>query len=398
MKISAIIAEYNPFHNGHKYQIEKLRENGTTHVVAIMSGNYTQRGDFAIALKHARAESALKNGVDLVLEIPTPWAMSTAEKFAKAGVEIANALGNVNELAFGSECCNLDTLTKIAQASANPDIDKKIGEYLSEGISFAAAREKAISEYLGENAVSVLNNPNDILAIEYIKALESTNSSILPLPISRIGCEHDKDSDSPFYKSASELRRAFIEEKDTKLAVPVTAYEIYRQHKNMGRFPISQELFEKQMLYKLRTLTSDDFALTADIGNEGLNNKIELAVKKSSSIGEVMMRAKSKRYPLSRIRRIVMSSFLGLQSEADNPVPYIRVLGLNKSGAEVLKQAKDSASLPIILKYSDINRLDDFGKEIFNLECKFTDIYTTSFQKIPPCGLEMTQNPIVILE
>ena len=396
MKIGAFIAEYNPFHNGHLYAVEEFKKSRQiTHTLAIMSGNYTQRGDFACAPKHIRAEAAIRSGVDLVVEIPTVWAMSTARRFAYAGVKIANSLGVVDELAFGSERGDIDLLKKVTDTLNTAETDELIGQFLKEGISFPAAREKALNEVLGDDS-EILKNPNDILATEYIRALNELQSDITPIAIKRYGCKHDGESTDEFFKSASEIRKLITNDKDAQSYMPRQSSEVFRQARATGRFPISIENFEKEMLYCLRRMSPDDYLKLPDIGNEGLENRIDASVKQSTSFSELLFRVKSKRYPLSRIRRILMSAFIGLENVDIAEVPYIRILGLNEKGAEILKAAKDTSSLPFVIKYSDIGRLDENAQRIFNMECRFTDIYSLAYSPLSPCGTEMTSNPVII--
>ena len=192
MKIAGIIAEYNPFHGGHAYQIEQTRKAGASHIVAVMSGNYVQRGEPAFLEKHARAEMALHGGADLVLELPVPWSCARAQDFARAGVSLLHAMGCVELLSFGSECGSTALLCETAQALESPEMRDCLRGCLDEGMSLPAAREKAAAQCLGKEAAALLQGANDALAFEYLRALKSLHSPIRPLAVLRKGARHDE--------------------------------------------------------------------------------------------------------------------------------------------------------------------------------------------------------------
>lgn len=386
MKITAIISEFNPFHKGHKYLIDKARENGATHIVAVMSGNFVQRGEGAVFSKWDRAETALENGVDLVIENPLVFATSSAQRFAYGGVSVINGLGCVNEIAFGSESGDMEKITEVAEIIADNEFSEEIQKYLSEGISFPKAREKAIGEKYGEEYAEILSQPNNILACEYISECRKAKMGINFFTIPRIGAEHDAKKEKNGFYSASYLRELL--KKSIK-----SDDEIFENtRRNCKAFDFTK--MELPMLVKLRSFTEDDFEKLPDV-SEGMENRLYSSAQKAVSLNELYELVKTKRYTHSRIRRICLCAFLGITKEdVSADVPYIRVIGFNDKGREILKTAKDTACLPIVMKYSDTKYLDRNAQRIFDIESKATDIFTLCGEKILPCGLEKTEKII----
>lgn len=395
MKIAGVVAEYNPFHNGHKYQIEQMRKNGVTHVVAVMSGNFVQRGEFAIASKWLRAKTAVMNGVDLVVELPSPYALLSAQGFAQSAVYILNALGCVDELFFGCECGDVDRITKISSAMLTDEFSLKLSLALSGGISYPSAVEKAVCEIIGEEYQGELKSPNNLLATEYVKALIEMHSKIEPKAIERVGVLHDSDTANGEFMSASAIRKNLINQgvETVNDFVPESAYKEILSEITNGKLPCDHSKLELAFLTKLRALKPEDFRKIPDV-SEGLENRISDAVKSSCSVNEIIEKIKTKRYTHSRIRRIILRSFLGLTSEYSTPnPPYARVLALNERGREIIKKAKNNSLIPIITKSAHIPKLDDnFAKMIFSKENELTDIFSLSYPEISPCGAEFTEN------
>jgi len=393
MKISGIVSEYNPFHSGHKYHIEKTRENGATHIVAVMSGNFVQRGECAVFEKHSRAAAALANGVDLVLELPIAFATATARTFARGAVFILNSLGCINELSFGSECGDVKALAEVSQALNSEKIQAVLRSGLDEGMTFAAAREAAVRELLGEKA-DILKCPNDTLAVEYISAIYDMKSSIIPFAVKREGAGHDSKQVEKGFCSASMIREQLLCGKTENIFLP--SPEIYMSEIKNSRAPVNYNTLERAILCRLRTMSAQEIAQAPDI-SEGIENRIFNAVRSSSSLEELYCMAKTKRYPLARIRRIVLHCFLGITAldSRDNP-PYIRVLGMNESGMEILREARSKASLPLIMRAGDIERLDDYARRTFELECRAADIFSLAMPNPLPCGTEQTGNVIIL--
>lgn len=396
MNVTGIVAEYNPFHNGHRTMIEKCRSNGADHIVAVMSGNFVQRGSVAIMDKRSRTAAALQNGVDLVVELPVAWATATAEKFAYGGVSILNALGCVDTLSFGAECSDKDLLLEAAKAVRDPAVDAKIKEELDGGVSYPVARALAVRANYGDTIAEVLDQPNNILAVEYIKAIQSLNSQMDILPIGRVGGVHDSLTPTDEFASASSLR-IMLERGDPRAFsyMPASSAEIFKKQRSIGRAPVTVDHSERAILSRLRLLTKEDIAAAPDV-SEGLENRIYNAIQSATSLEELYDIVKTKRYTHSRIRRIVTALYLGITpGDRDSEVPYIRVLGFNEKGRDILKAAKDAASKPVITKTSQIYGLDGEARHIFELECKATDLYNLCSPRILPCGTELSDELVL---
>ena len=392
MKVGAIISEYNPFHNGHLYQIKELRKNGITHIVAIMSGNYTQRGTPAIISKQTRANMAISSGVDLVLEIPTVFAVSCAQKFGRCGVYLANSIGCVDFLCFGSETSNLNIL-KYASKIDN-EIDEEIGLNLKTGATFSKIRSEVILKKYGKEIADVFLLPNNILAIEYLKALDFFKSNIQPLNVKRMGCFHDSLTVNKNMASASYLRDCIESNIEINQYIPQNAYKILREELTTVGFCDVKNL-ETAILYKLRMMTKRDIYELPEI-SEGLENRICKSIINSSSLEELYNEIKTKRYPLARIRRVILSAFLNINKNNSKNFPmYIRVLGFNNKGKEILKIAKRSSNLPIVSSLSEVKKLKDKNiQSDFEFENRLSNIYYLGFKKIGKCNQDLTKKII----
>ena len=397
MKVVGIIAEYNPFHNGHKMMIEKCREMGATHVVVVMSGNFVQRGGVAIMEKRPRARAALMGGADLVLELPVNVATQTAERFARGGVEILSALGLCDAIAFGVEDDNLSLLMKAAEAVTDERVDSLIKEELSGGVNYALARQNAVREVYGEEISNILSKPNNILAVEYIKARNNMAPDIELWPIKREKVEHDSPSVSGSFASASTIR-TLLEQRDESAFefLPNETVDAYASMCDIGRAPATIYMGERAILGILRNLSKEDIRKAPDV-SEGLESRIYNAIKTATSLEELYDIVKTKRYTHSRIRRIITSLFLGLTVEDIRlGVQYIRVLGMNERGREVLRGSKESAKLPVITKTAQLSGLSKEANRVFELECKATDLYNLSTPRILPCGTEYKDEIIML--
>ena len=260
MNAIGIISEYNPFHRGHKWQIDELRRRfgEESAIVCAMSGDFVQRGDFAIERMHARAEAAVRGGADLVLELPLPWAISSAEGFARGGVSVLHATGVVDTLAFGSECGDAAKLQRTAKALLWADIPDALREELAKGLPFAAAREAAAKALIGEDA-AVLREPNDILGVEYCKALIQSGSTIEPLAIPRKAVGHNEDAAEGF-ASASHIRELLARGEGASAYLTEESADIYARECAAGRAPVTMKNVERAILSKFRAMCEEDFA------------------------------------------------------------------------------------------------------------------------------------------
>ncbi len=395
MLSAGIISEYNPFHLGHAALISRTRLAGATHIAAVMSGNFVQRGEPAILSKWARTRQALENGIDLVVELPLPWALAGAEKFAFGGAALLGALG-VDWLSFGSECGNIDDLKKAAQALLSPALRESMQSELKAGTTFAKARQKAICSLFDERTAQLLAEPNNILGIEYLKALTKLNSKITPFTIGRVGAAHDAKNPEYGIASASHIRSVIQAGGNYAALMPETSADILKSEIAARNAPAGFTPVERAILAKLRTMSREEFSALPDI-SEGLENRVYAAARKAGTLEEVYELTKSKRYTHARIRRIVLSAFLGLNSAmSEGSPPYLRIIGLNQRGVEMLRFAKSHANIPIITNSSDILSLDKTAKDMLELEGRATDLYALCMPGIAPCGLDRTTGIIAI--
>ncbi len=384
MKTAAIISEFNPFHNGHKYLIEQTRKAGATHVLAVMSGNFVQRGDVAIFDKFTRARTALENGVDLVLELPERVSLTAAEGFAKGAAEIITSLGCVDMLAFGSESGNIAALREASGAIEYAVHTDEFSNLITRGKSYPAALSETLRTFYTEDVAETIACPNNTLAIEYLSALDDLGSTIEPFTVKRCGAAHDSDSaDSAAYASGSALRKMILAGEDYSSAAPAVsapAADISR--------------LERAILASLRLMTTEDFESVYDCAN-GLGARLHKAVRSAGSLPELYFLTKTKRYTLARIRRAVLCGFLGIDKHFALEKPaFIRVLGMNTRGKEILAAA--SSTLPIDTSLKALSRKSREAARQANFTAHCTDIYALCFEKPLHCGTDFTSAPIVI--
>ena len=336
MKAVGIICEYNPLHLGHQKQIAEIRRicGEDTAVVCLMSGNFVQRGHPAIVDKSIRAQMAVAAGADLVLELPIQYALSSAEGFASGGVQI---LGDFcTHLCFGAETADRKLLIDTALALLSPGFPPLLKAELEKGMSFPAARQAALAQ-MGLNG-NLLETPNNILAVEYCKAILAQNSTMEPLPIHREGNYHDKLPD-PENPSATALRQLLLADRNWQSYIPAEA-----QDPLAGAALHTLQAGERAILGKLRTMTDEEFE-ALPYGSEGLWRKFMHACREQATLEDIIGATKSKRYTRTRIDRMVMCAFLGLTfGDLMSPVPYIRVLAFTDRGRAVLKEARKTGT------------------------------------------------------
>lgn len=386
MKISGIICEYNPFHNGHIYHIEETRRQfGATHIVAVMSGNFTQRGDIAVIDKYKRARAALENGVDLVIELPVAFATANAEQFTYGSVFLLNALGCVDTLSFGSECGSIQALEEAAGAVAYASQTGTFFGAMRNGSTYPAALQKAIEEYYTDDVIETITHPNNTLAVEYIKAINEVGALMKPVTVKRFGAEHDSDeSDSDTVISASRLRKMIVSGEDVSGLLPETDFSETAE----------LERLEAAILAKLRTMSTAELGKVPNV-TAGLDTRIYKAVRAAVSLPELLVLAKTKRYTMARIRRAVISAFLGIsKNDLKNPPAYVRILGMNERGKEILSTC--SCALPINTSLADLAKAGDTAKKQAELEARCDDLYVLAFKKARPCGTDFTVKPVII--
>lgn len=368
LSVAGIIAEFNPLHNGHKYLIDCAKKESDT-VVCVISGNFVQRGDVSIIPKFKRAESALLCGADLVAELPVPWSMSTAQNFALGGVSQLAALG-VDTLYFGSECGNAELLEKIACILLNQDFNNALKAQIKSGETFAKVRTEVLREFCGNDA-DILCNPNDTLAIEYICSAKKLGLNFKFKAIKRLGIGHDSTSSAGCFASSSFIREKIIRKDfaDISNFMPKESVEI------LTHSPVADlSQLDVAIMAGLKLCNEDLFVNLADV-SEGLDKLIFKNTRASLSFNDLCDAVKSKRYTHARIRRIVLSAFLGIDSSyfLVEP-PYVRILGMKNSALHLLMQVRK----PVITKISQIEKLDIFSKKLFELENKINSVYALS--------------------
>lgn len=400
MKVLGIIAEYNPFHNGHKYHLQASKElTGADLTVVVMSGNFTQRGEPALIDKWSRAEIALHCGADLVIELPAAYAMSSAEYFAFGAVRLLDSLGTVDLLSFGSESGDLDRLTEIASIlMSEPDEYKSLlKENLSAGKSFPSARQKALSSYVkakyGKDHLSpLLKCSNNILAVEYIKALMRLKSRITPVTISRIENDYNCSKLTGEISSATSIRKVFSETSWQTagdlldFSLPKPSLAILEREMKLGRGPVFPSDFSLPLLSSLRKMSLEQLRALPYM-EDGLENRISYAAGKAGSFHELTDHICTRRYPNTRIQRILFSALIGLTDtmfEAFNNSggpAYIRILGFNRAGRRLLSAIRGRTALPVITKTADYKFSDlPCVSDMLQLEAAASDQYVLGYR------------------
>ena len=359
MNVAGIVSEYNPFHNGHKYMIDRIRQNGVTHVVAVMSGAAVQRGDIAIFDKHFRAEKAVENGVDLVLELPFPYSCSSGETFARSAVSILAGLGEnvVNTIAFGCEIDALEMLKKAADITYQLKSNSLVKDMLSKGLSYPDALCQSAKKLAGDNVAKVLESPNNTLAIEYIKAAKELLPNLNFMPIKRAFAEHDTAQNANGIASASLIRELALNGKNADEFCPYSL-------KNVPTFSIKNA--ERQVLFCLASCEKSELLQIADCSTE-IADKIKNAIAEyPKTLDKFFAICKSRNVIMARLRRITMQLVLGAKKSDIAAPPFARVLAFNKKGAEVL--AKSGGKLPVDTSLKALEDSSDYARRIVKLE------------------------------
>lgn len=368
-KTVAIICEYNPFHYGHLHQIESIRNEfgQDTCIIAIMSGNYTQRGEIAVADKSDRARAAVACGADIVLELPFPFSISSAEFFAAAGVSMANDLDVVDILSFGSECADINKLTKAANIMLTDKYETVLTELIksddTDTIGYPALCQAALENVAGEEAV-IAFTPNNILAIEYIKALIRSNSRIKPHTIKRIGADYNEETiiDSQL-QSATAIRKELVRASTSALDyIPNDAKDVFLNSFSNQTFPCDESALDAAVITSLRLSSSANEADIAD-GAGGLYNRLKSASMQANSIHTLVTLAQTKKFTRARIRRVMWYSLFGVTSSDMKERPhYTQLLAASLRGRMVLKEIRKKGHIPVLTKPSDTDVLCEAGK------------------------------------
>ncbi|NLN49381.1 MAG: nucleotidyltransferase [Clostridiales bacterium] len=394
MSVTGIISEYNPFHNGHKYNCNMAKKiTGSDCIISVMSGNFLQRGEPALFDKWLRSKMAILEGVDLVIELPVIYSCQPAENFAYGAVKILNSLGIVDYLCFGSESGDIDELMKVTNILINePEYFRNhVQKNILEGITYS----KAIGDAINSITDAKIAQPNNILGLEYLKAIRKLKSNIEPVTIKRINNEYHDTCLTGAISGATAIREEIklngLSDKLSK-AVPKSTFDIMTQSYKYQGSPIFIEDFSDLIFYQLRKSSLRDLAVLPHI-KEGLENRIKAKSNTSTTLNDLIDCVKTKRYTRTYLQRILCYTLLGmtkddvLHSKSSKSIVYIRVLALNKKGRVLLKKIKANSSYPIINKAADFKSKDKFLNRMFELDVLATDIYNL-VKKNPECKLQ----------
>ncbi len=409
-RVIGVVAEYNPFHNGHYYHLQATKEiTGAEYCVAVISGNFTQRGDTSIVNKWAKAYMAICGGADLVIELPTVYSISSAENFASGAVKILDNLKVVDAISFGAEANDLATLNNIAnvlyeEPKAYTNI---LSHELKKGISYPAARENALMMYLNDikRYANTLSSPNNILAIEYLKALKIQKSKLEPIMIRRKKVYYNDNKIVDDFASATAIRKLLQggEYANLRKVIPRSSYTIIGQESRKGGMVLSLSKYEKEIIYTLRKMTVEEIAELPDV-SEGLQFAIKNAANEANNLKDLISNIKSKRYTQTRIQRILLYALLGidkkLMENSRKVVPYVRVLGFTQKGKSLLSEiSRRNPKLNIITslkKYMDQNQnKNKVLAEMLEKDIFATDVYTLGYIGESKANLDFTNNMII---
>ena len=408
-KVLGIIAEYNPFHNGHLYHLQNsIKLTNADYTIAIITGNFTQRGSTSLIDKWSKAEIAIKNGIDLVIELPLLYSISSAENFAEGAIKILNSLNVVDYLSFGAETDDISTLNIIADTLYREPKEYKniLSHELSKGLSYPKARENALLMYLQDirRFTNVLSSPNNILGIEYLKALKKFKSSIMPVAIRRFDVGYNDTTYTENIASATAIRNIVKNNSldILKKVVPENSFSTILENIKIGHVLPDLSIFEKQIIYNLRSMSIEEIANLPDV-SEGLEYAIKNAANSCNSIVEFLSIIKSKRYTSTRLQRILLYSLLNITKKdmevSRKTVPYIRVLGFNERGRYIISEvARQNPKLEIVTsvkKYLDNcnnrNLQLMLSKDIWS-----TNVYTIGYEYESLNNLDYTHKMVII--
>ena len=407
--VLGIIAEYNPFHNGHLYQIEEAKkQTGAEYVVAIITGNFTQRGNTSLINKWTKAQMALENGVDIVLELPTIYSISSAENFAEGAIKILDSLKIVDTLCFGTETADFAALNNIANVLHNEPKEyiAILNHELGKGISYPKARENALMMYLNDikRYANILSGSNNILAIEYLKALKRLKSDMTPLSIQRKKVYYNDEKIIDEFASSTAIRKLIATEQysEVRKVVPKSSYMLLKDEIEKGNFVIDVIKFEKEILYNLRKMTVKQIAELPDV-SEGLEYAIKNAADSCNNLIDLVNIIKSKRYTQTRIQRILLYALLEItkkdMTNSKKVVPYARVLGFNKRGREMLSDICNINPkinmITSVKKYTEQN-INKILREMLEKDIFATNVYTLGYEDDSWANLDYTNKLIIV--
>ncbi len=412
-RVLGIIAEYNPFHNGHMYHLQKAKEqSGAQYCICVMSGNFVQRGNTSIVNKWKKAEMALLNGVDLVIELPTIYSVASAEGFSLGAIKLLNNLKIVDAISFGTETSDFAALNNISSIVNEEPMKYKsiLNSELKKGLSFPKARENALMLYLNDNKRydNILNTPNNILAIEYLKALKKIKSTIQPIPVKREKVYYNDKVIVDEFASATAIRKLLKNEEFSEIrkVVPKSTYQILKKETELGNVVLDLSRYEKEIIYNLRRMTVSEIAELPDV-NEGLEHSLKNAANYSNDITNLINIVKTKRYTVTRIQRILICALLGITKRdvgmAKKAEPYIRVLGFNEKGKELIsrinKQNPKATVITSVKKFQDKNnnnKNSKIYKRLLDIDIFSTNVYTMACKSESLANLDYTKNMVIL--
>ncbi len=373
MTVVGVVAEYNPFHLGHIWHIQQSRsllgENAP--VVCVMSGNFVQRGDWAVLDKYARGEMAVRCGADLVLELPAGSVLQSSEGFAYSAVSLLDSLGVVTHLSFGSECGDVDALRR--SAACLKASEAAAARHIQAGVSYGQARSRAAAS-LDPEAAALLQGPNNLLAVSYLQALERIGSAIEPVAIRRYGPGHDAADVEKGLRSASALREMLMHGQAPWPYMPEAAAMVAKREIEAARGPADPKRCETAVFARLRMMTAEDYAALPGRA-EGLGNRLLQAASQAGSLEELLQLAKTKRYTMSRLRRLLLCAYLGLREADLAPPAYGKILAASCRGQVLLREIRKRASLPILTKPAAGKSLPEKARRQLEMEARNTDLW-----------------------
>lgn len=408
-KVLGIVAEYNPFHNGHLYHLEKSKKDtNSNYTVAIMSGNFTQRGSTSLIDKWSKAEAAIQCGVDLVIELPVLYAISSAENFAEGAIKILDSLKVVDSISFGAETADIEILDKCADVLLHEPRGYKtlLSHELKKGLSYPKARENALMMYLNDirKFANVLSSPNNILGIEYLKALKKLKSNIQPVAIPRYEAGYNDLTYTGNIASSTAIRNIIKNNGFHALQnlMPAPSYATLVQNIKAGHIVPDISVFDKEIIYMLRKMTTSEIAELPDV-SEGLEFAIKNAANSCNSVIEFLDIIKSKRYTTTRLQRILLYALLGITKKdrafSKKFQPYVRVLGLNKKGKFLISEiAKANPKLEIITsvkRFTDDNANKNL-KTVLDKDIWATNVYTLGYEEDSLNNLDFTKKIVTL--
>ena len=409
-RVLGIVAEYNPFHNGHLYHIkESIEQCGANYVVCVISGNFVQRGNTSIIDKWTKTKMALCNGADLVIELPTVYSTSSAENFAEGAIKILDSLGIVDTISFGMEAKDIATLNNIANVlyQEPKEYVTMLNHELSKGISFPKARENALMMYLNDikRYANVLTGANNILAIEYLKTLKKLKSQLMPMGVQRQKVLYHDEMIVDDFASATAIRKMIATRQfdDIRKVIPRTSYILLAQELKKGHYVLDLSNFQKEILYILRKMTVQEIKELPDV-TEGLENAIKNAADSCNNIIDLVNMIKSKRYTQTRIQRILVYALLGINKKmmeaSKKTVPYTRILGYTEKGkrliSEIMQRNPKLNLVTSVKKFLDENKSKTL-KDMLQTDIYATNVYTLGYERDSWANLDYT-NKIITIE